>query len=150
MGHDEDPIWRRAAEHTLSAALHLKSTVETRLSDETGLLLADNEALINLAAADRPLRMTDIASRLILSPGGTTKVIDRLEAKGYVKRLPDPNDRRATVLEMTPEGVRIMAEARTVIDRELESSWAAHMTDDEAAVVIAVMIRVQRHIEKAE
>lgn len=142
MGQTEQPLWRRAATHTLSTALYLKTIVEERLHDQTGLLLADNEALLNLAATDEPLRMSDIANRLILSPGGTTKVVDRLETKGYVKRIPDPNDRRATVLEMTPEGEEIMADARAVIDEQLEATWAVHMTDEEAAVVVAVMDRV--------
>ena len=50
--------------------------------------------------------MSDIAHRLILSRGGTTKVIDRLETLGYVRRLPDPEDRRATVVEITGVGPR--------------------------------------------
>ena len=59
------------------------------LQEETGLLLADHEALLNLIVAESPLRMSDIAQLLTLSRGGTTKVIDRLEAMGYVARTPD-------------------------------------------------------------
>lgn len=150
MGQTEQPLWRRAATHTLSTALHLKAIIEERLHDQTGLLLADNEALLNLAATDRPLRMSDIANRLILSPGGATKVVDRLEAKGYVKRLPDPVDRRATVLEITAAGEKIMADARAVIDEQLEATWAVHLTDEEAAVVVAVMDRVCNHRQGEE
>lgn len=142
MGHDEQPLWRNAATHTLHTALFLKATLEEGLHQRTGLLLADNEALINLATADQPLRMSDVANRLILSRGGTTKVIDRLEAKGYVERLPAPDDRRATVLEITQTGRDIMIHARAVIDEQLKAAWAKHITDEEAVVVIAVMDRV--------
>lgn len=142
MGQDEQPLWRNAATHTLHTALLLKATLEERLHARTGLLLADNEALINLATADQPLRMSDVADRLILSRGGTTKVIDRLETKGYVERLPAPDDRRATVLEITQAGRDIMVEARAVIDEQLKETWAKHITDEEAVVVIAVMDRV--------
>jgi DNA-binding MarR family transcriptional regulator len=143
----DQPLWRRAATHTLHASLVLKAELEELLHSETGLLLADNEALLNLAAG--PLRMSDIARRLILSRGGTTKVIDRLEELGYVVRSPDPDDRRATVVDITAEGREIMASARTVIDAGLEEAWARFLTDEEAETLISVMDRVvARHHEQ--
>ena len=142
MGHDEQPLWRRAATHTLHTALLLKAILEEQLQEQTGLLLADNEALLRLAATSEPLRMSDIAHRLILSRGGTTKVIDRLETMGYVQRLPDPDDRRATVVDITEAGREAMANARAVIDEGLKATWAQHVSDDEARIVVDVMDRV--------
>ncbi len=140
MGDLDQPLWRQAATHTLHTALILKAELEERLHGEVGLLLADNEALLNLSRG--PLRMTEISRRLILSRGGTTKVIDRLEELGYVRRSPDPDDRRATIVEITDDGLRAQAAARAVIDAGLESAWAQHLSDDEAEVVVAVMDRV--------
>ena len=114
--------------------------MEEVLQAQTGLLLADNEALLNLA--EGPLRMSEIAERLILSRGGTTKVIDRLEDMGYVVRTADPGDRRSTLVEITDTGRDAMADARRAIDGELEVVWAAHLTDDESRVLIEVMTRV--------
>lgn len=145
MGNEEQPLWRQAAAHTLHTALLLKATIEERLQDETGLLLADNEALLNLAHTEEPLRMSDLADKLILSRGGTTKVIDRLESKGYVERRPAADDRRATVLGITKAGRDIMAAARAVVDEQLERIWASHISDEEAKVLIAVMDRVIEH-----
>ena len=146
MGDTGQPLWRKAATHTLHAALILKADLEERLQEETGLLLADNEALLNLS--EEPLRMSDIARKLILSRGGTTKVIDRLEDLGYVQRSPDPADRRATIVEITDQGHRAKAAAREVIDAGLEEAWAKHLTDQEAEVLISVMDRVvARHHE---
>ena len=140
MDQDHHPLWRRAATGTLHISLLLKARLEDALQEESDLLLADNEALLNLDVA--PLRMSDIAHRLILSRGGTTKVIDRLEQMGYVSRSPDPDDRRSTVVEITAAGRRAKAAARVVIDRELEAMWARHLTDAEAESMIAVMSRV--------
>lgn len=140
--HDDQPLWRLAATHTLHTSLLLKVILEERLQERSGLVLADNEALLNLAHADGGLRMSDIADRLILSRGGTTKVIDRLEALGYVERVADPQDRRATLVEITDTGQAAMAEARAVIDEGLEAAWAQHINDDEAVVIIEVMHRV--------
>ena len=139
---DDQPLWRQAATHTLHTSLLLKAILEERLQEASGLVLADNEALRNLAHADGGLRMSDIADRLILSRGGTTKVIDRLEALGYVERSPDPQDRRATMVEISDAGRAAMAEARVVIDEGLEEAWAQHISDDEARVIVEVMDRV--------
>jgi DNA-binding MarR family transcriptional regulator len=142
MGDHDEPLWRRAATHTLHTSILLKSVLEERLVQEVGILLADNEALLNVAHAAAPLRMSDIAERLVLSRGGTTKVIDRLEELGFVSRQADPEDRRAVVVEITPEGREVLARARTVIDASLSEVWAATLSDDEAKVVIEVMDRV--------
>jgi DNA-binding MarR family transcriptional regulator len=142
MGDQKQPLWRQAATHTLHASLLIKAELEQRLHDETGMLLADNEALLNVGHADQPLRMSDIASRLVLSPGGATKVIDRLEMMGYVTRSPDPNDRRATVIEITADGQEAMIRNREIIDTGLRAVWADHVTDDEAQLIVEVMDRV--------
>ena len=142
MDHDQQPLWRQVAAQTLHASFLLKGKIEEVLQRETGLLLADHEALLNLESTDQPLRMSDIAQRLTLSPGGTTKVIDRMEALGYVARRADSNDRRATVVEITPEGRRAHEHTRAVVDAELEAAWAGHMTESEARVIVDVMQRV--------
>lgn len=142
MGTDEQPLWRRAATHTLHTSLLLKGMLEDALVEKAGILFADNEALLNLA--EGPLSMSEIADRLILSRGGTTKVVDRLEEMGYVSRRPNTEDRRATIVEITEAGKEARARARTVIDAELEDMWARHITDEEAKVLIDVADRVLR------
>ncbi len=142
MGHDQQPIWRRAATHTLHTSLILKATLEERLHEATGLLLADNEALLNLEASGSLLRMSEIAHRLVLSRGGTTKVIDRLEEMGLVERQPDPEDRRATVVVITTSGRDAMVAARKIIDATLEQMWATHISNEEAELMVEVMDRV--------
>ena len=142
MGSDQKPLWRQVAAHTLHASFLLKGKIEEFLQEETGLLLADHEALLNLEHAEKPLRMSEIAQRLTLSPGGTTKVVDRLESLGYVARSPDPADRRATMVEITRQGIEAHTRTTAIVDAELEAAWAKHMTAEEAATIVAVMERV--------
>jgi DNA-binding MarR family transcriptional regulator len=144
MGNETQPLWRRAAAHTLHTALVLKALLEERLQAETGLLLADNEALLNLAHSREPLRMSDIARRVILSRGGATKVIDRLEELGYVERAGAEDDRRVTVVGITSAGRHALTKARSVIDGVLKEAWAPHVDDADATVVVDVMDRVLR------
>lgn len=143
MGTPTDqPIARRAAANLLHVALQMKAEIESRIQAETGLLLADNEALLNLAHHDEPLRMSTIAERLIISKGGTTKVIDRLEAQGLVARSPDPTDRRALVVAITPKGREVLASMQPIVDEAIEDFWGQHITDDEAATVVDIALRV--------
>lgn len=142
MGDTEPPLWRQAATHTLHASLLLKAVLEQRLHAETGMLLADNEALLNLGHSEEPLRMSDIAQRLVLSPGGATKVVDRLERMECVLRIDDPDDRRATLVEITEAGREAIVRNRAIIDAALEEMWAGHVSDDEARVLVEVMDRV--------
>jgi len=138
MGSDQ-PLWRMSATHALHAVFCLKAGIEERLSAAVGMLLADNEALLHLAHSEGPLRMSDIAERLVLSRGGTTKVIDRLEAIGLVERKPDPSDRRAMTVTITDAGTAKLDESRGVVDAAIEELWAAHITDEQAAVVLEAM-----------
>lgn len=142
MGHDEQPVWRRSATHMLHAAFMLKAAVEDRLHEATGMLLADNEALLNLAHAEEPMRMSDIAERLVLSRGGTTKVIDRLEEAGLVRRSVDPTDRRALVVSATDEGVAMLDKTRPVVDQALRELWARHLTDEEAGSMLEMITKI--------
>lgn len=51
-----------------------------------------------------PLNQRAIGEKLLKSGGNITMVIDNLEKCGYVKRKPDPDDRRAVLIHLTPQG----------------------------------------------
>jgi len=50
------------------------------------------------------LRASEFAQTLMLTSSGTTKRLDRLERAGLVAREPDPDDRRGTLIALTPSG----------------------------------------------
>ncbi len=58
--------------------------------------------------ADGPLRMAAIAERLAVVPRSVTDLVDGVETAGLVARRPDPEDRRATIVALTPEGRRLL------------------------------------------
>lgn len=73
---------------------------------EVGLLGA-----LSAAGPDSLLTPTILMRRLLLSSAGVTSRLDRMERAGLVRRLPDPSDRRGVLIELTPEGKRVMQEA---------------------------------------
>jgi DNA-binding MarR family transcriptional regulator len=82
-------------------------------------------------------RLTDLAARARMTKQGMMLLVDDLETRGYVRRVPDPEDSRAKVVRLTARGRRYVAEARRAVaaveararrelgDRRYESLWGA-------------------------
>src|SRR3984885_15863271 len=90
--------------------IELWDAVDARLKSEFGLPLTHFEPM---SVMDRiaGCRVYDIANELGITTGGTSKLVDRIEASGYCRRLPNPADRRSSLLAPTPEGRRIFPAA---------------------------------------
>lgn len=58
------------------------------------------------------IRLKDLAERLRIAPRSATEVVDQLEAKGLVRREPDPSDRRATLIVPTDAGRQLFTEVQ--------------------------------------
>jgi DNA-binding MarR family transcriptional regulator len=105
----------RAWQALLHAYHQVIRTLDRELREEHDLPLAAYDVLLRLARApDRALRMTDLAEKVLLSPSGLTRLIDRLAARGLVERLPDPEDGRVALASLTEAGLRqLRTAART-------------------------------------
>lgn len=90
---------------------------------EAGLGLTDF-AVLEALLHKGPLTITEIQGKVLLASGSMTAAVDRLEKKRLVKRSPAPSDRRAKVLELTPEGRRVIETAFRRHATELESAMA--------------------------
>jgi DNA-binding MarR family transcriptional regulator len=85
---------------------YLSAVVLNSLShaDAAGLHPTDMYAL-NILALDAPLTAGALAERTGLTTGATTRLIDRLEQGGYVRRVPDPGDRRRILIEVVDDAM---------------------------------------------
>lgn len=70
--------------------------------------LSGSQAKVVQLLADGPLRMSVIALRLAVVPRTATDVVDGCERAGVVVRQPDPEDRRSTLVELTPLGRQLL------------------------------------------
>ena len=64
-------------------------------------------------------RVQDIATALVVTVGGVSQAVDRVEAAGWCSRRPNPEDRRSSILELTQTGATTLGEAGAVFDEEL-------------------------------
>jgi DNA-binding MarR family transcriptional regulator len=105
-----------------------------RVFEGFGLTWGDYLVVVALYRAGPPYRMnpTALYSAVILSSGGMTKRLDRLERSGLVKRLPDPADRRGRLVGLTPKG-------RALADRAI----VEHLANEER--LLGALSASERH-----
>jgi MarR family transcriptional regulator, organic hydroperoxide resistance regulator len=98
--------------------IEIWSAIDARMKKDFDLPLTHLEPMMVI---DRlpGCRVYDIANELRITTGGTSKLVDRIEASGYCRRLPNPTDRRSSVLELTAAGRNMVAQAGEAFDDEL-------------------------------
>lgn len=102
----------------LQAHARLVRRLDTELRAAHGISLPEYEALLHLGRSpDRRLRMTQLASQVLLSKSGVTRLVDRLVADGLVERSTCPTDARGAEAVLTGLGLeRLRAAADTHLD----------------------------------
>ncbi|MGH8103250.1 MAG: MarR family winged helix-turn-helix transcriptional regulator [bacterium] len=91
---------------------------------KAGLCLTDFAALEALLHKG-PLTISEIQDKVLLASGSMTAAVDRLEKLGLVVRKSSPSDRRARVVELTPEGKRLAASCFEQHAKDLEALMSA-------------------------
>jgi len=122
----------RAWQALLHTHHHVVRTLDSELRHQHGLPLAAYDVLLRLARAPgRSLRMSDLAERVLLSPSGLTRRVDRLEAKGLVERKPDPEDGRVALAVLTPEGGRTVRRAALTHLKGIRKHFTGRLSERE-------------------
>jgi DNA-binding MarR family transcriptional regulator len=79
-------------------------------------------------------RLTDLAERAGMTKQTVGEMVNDLEERGYLERVPDPGDRRAKVISLTERGARAYLFGRGLID-ELEREWAERYGEERIAAL---------------
>jgi DNA-binding MarR family transcriptional regulator len=108
-------------------------------------------ALSALRVAGPPHRLspTRLGRGLMLSSAGVTSRIDRLERRGLVRRLPDPDDRRGVIVELTDEGAKLVDEAVIAV-AESDRQLLARLEPDEITQLQGLLKKLLAGLEPAE
>jgi DNA-binding MarR family transcriptional regulator len=138
IGDEQLDAWRAF----LRAHSGLIRTLDRELEAEQGFPITYFDVLAQLTQAGGRLRMSELANAVILSRSGVTRLVDRMERAGFVKREQCPTDRRAMYTTITPAGKRALAKARPVHLRGVAEHFARHLSDEEAKTLAAALGRM--------
>lgn len=120
----------------------LTRKVEAALAAKGHPSLEVYEVLLNLEVAERGmLRMSELADRVIYSRSGLTRLVDRLERQGWLRREACPSDRRAIHAVITESGLALREAAWPVYRDAVQEHFGAHMSADEAHLLGDVLGR---------
>lgn len=129
----------------LGAANRLEYILGRALEDECGINHGTFEVLLILGRAGRPgLSMRAIAQEQVLTTGGATRLVDRLEAAGLVERIDDPDDRRGRRVRLTPAGEKATVAAARIHVRNIQRYFVESLPEDDFAQFASNLRRLSR------
>jgi len=136
----ERQVLAAAADNGMSAVL-FRNAVSRRL----GLNITDSEcmSLLSIKGISSP---TELARYTNLTTGSTTAMLDRLEKANFIKRLPNPNDRRGTLIQPNPESAKktmpLVADVQST-----HKALIASYSESELEVIVDFMTRFTKNIK---
>ena len=119
----------------LRAHATLMRRLEVDLAQATGLALADFDVLAQLARAGGELRMTDLATRSLVSRSGMTRRVARLVEEGLVRRAIADADGRGVVVALTDAGLARLTKTAPVHLRGVSELFVAQLDEQELAAL---------------
>ena len=93
-----------------------------------------------------PLRVSELAAREAITQPGVTLLVNRLAEAGHAERVPDPTDRRATLVRITPAGEAALATRHAQRANVLRDRMA-HLSEHDQKLLIDALPAIERLID---
>lgn len=117
--------------------------LSAQLQREHGLTVNDYEVLLHLSKADgRRLRRIDLADRVLLTASGITRLLDGLQAAGYVCKETCVSDARVSYAKLTDAGAEKLRASSTTHLRGIDELFLGRYSDAERATLADLLSRL--------
>jgi len=137
------PLELSAWRGLLQAHARITRALDAELRAEHGLPVSSYEVLMFVAdAPGHRLRMAEIADMVLLSRSGLTRLVDRLEASGYVTRCAAEDDGRGAYAELTEDGLAKLQAARQTHLDGVRRHFLSALSDEEQAELGGIWSRL--------
>ena len=140
------PPWQRVETTMMSAARDIRLAYD--LCFESLDLNLSQASLIGYVAENGPMNQTQLAAALVLGRAATGTLVDQLEARGLVRRLPDPDDRRVWLVENTAAGAEVAIEV-VEVDEQLRKRMRVGITREERQQLAGLLLRMSANAVEA-
>jgi DNA-binding MarR family transcriptional regulator len=139
----DDERWIPAWLDLVRTYTGLWDRIESDMRRRNGLTMARYDVLAHLRMAGGSLGLTELASAIVLSPSGLSKLLDRMEASGLIRREPDPDDARAAYAKITSRGLEQVEMARAHHHDFVREAFARSLTRRDLADLTRIMGRIE-------
>jgi len=133
--------WRLFFESSLALA----DVLDTALEQAVGIPQRWYDVLVHLEESPAGVRMNELAEQILYSKSGFTRVVDRMEEAGLVRRVHPADDRRSILVVLTDEGIEKMKDARLHHRDGIERHFSRHLTDADVAALTGALEKVSAH-----
>ena len=133
--------WRLFFESSLA----LIDMLDGELQEAVGIPQRWYDVLVQLEEAPDGLPMNELAERILYSKSGFTRVVDRMEEAGLVRRVRPEYDRRSILVLLTEDGTKTMERARLHHRDGIDRHFSRHLTDAEVRALTKALEKVSRH-----
>lgn len=138
-----EPRYNRLWRFFLTAHTRLLEQMEADLSEADLPPMDWYDVLYTLKEAPNyRLRLSELAEKVLLSRSNLTRLVDRLERAGLIRRESCPSDRRGTYAVLTEAGLAMQQKMWQTYGASIASEFAAHIEEDEAQVLQQVFERL--------
>ena len=121
----------------------LTRALNADLVTDHGLTLNDYEVLLRLSRApERKMRRVDLAEQVLLTASGITRLLDGLQASGFVDKAACSSDARVTYAVLTGAGHEKLRSAAEVHVAGIHAMFAERYSDDEMATLAELLSRL--------
>ena len=128
----------------VEAHRQLQRIFDRSLREKVGISSVWYEALLRLGRSpELHLPVNELGEALELTSGGATRLVDRLEEKGYVERTACPTDRRIWWVGLTDLGVETLNTATEIHLEDLEESFASKLTTSDTQSLKQILRRLR-------
>ena len=130
----------------LQATMRSLRGIEREVEAATRLPMASYEMLVNVYYEDDGrLRMSELADNLLLSRGGATRQVARLEEMGLLERVIPPDDRRATYAVITAKGRELAERGVPIMEQAVAEHFLDHLDEGELRAMRTAAVKILRH-----
>src|ERR1035438_8976824 len=119
----------------------LPGELDRHIATTFGITQAAATALAVIDGAGTPLTPSQVSDRVLISSATMTATLDLLERRGWIRRVPNPADRRSVLIEITPDG-RATTDQLLPGIRTIERGILSALTRDERAHLLDLLAKI--------
>ena len=129
----------------IESALALVDVLDTELEQAAGISQRWYDVLVHLEESPEGIPMNELAERILYSKSGFTRVVDRMEEAGLVRRLRPEHDRRTIPIVLSDKGTDTLEHARRHHRDGIQRHFSQHLTNADIKALTRALEKISTH-----